>query len=59
MELANTMPDFLMRLVEVIATRRLGKDIFKPQGRMTISHAPRLNDFWIPFFAETAEGERA
>ncbi len=52
MELANTMPDFLMRLIEVIGVRYLGKDIFKTQSQTTISDAPTLDEFWLPFFAE-------
>jgi hypothetical protein len=52
MEIANTMPDFLMRLIEVIGVRYLGKDIFKPQARTTINDAPTLGGFWLPFFAE-------
>jgi hypothetical protein len=52
MELANTMPDFLMRLIEVILVRHLGKDIFKPLPGTTITDAPALNEFWVPFFAE-------
>ena len=52
MELANTMPDFLMRLIEVIGVRYLGKGIFKPQARTTVGNAPTLGEFWLPFFAE-------
>jgi hypothetical protein len=52
MELANTMPDFLMRLVEAICFKYLGKDILKPQGRTVINNAPELGVFWLPFFAE-------
>jgi hypothetical protein len=58
MELANTMPDFLMRLIEVIGTRYLGEEVFKAQGCMTISNAPNLSSFWIPFFAETNESDQ-
>jgi hypothetical protein len=59
MELANTMPEFLMRLIEVVGARYLGKDVFKPQGRTAIGDAPALNKFWIPFYAETVEHEKA
>jgi hypothetical protein len=51
MALANTMPDFLMRLVEVICVKYLGKDVLKPQARSVFSDAPELGTFWIPFFA--------
>jgi hypothetical protein len=52
MELANTMPDFLMRLVEVICVKYLGKDILRPQGRTVINDAPGLGTFWLPFYTE-------
>lgn len=52
MELANTMPDFLMRLIEVIIVRYLGANSLKPQAGTEISDAPSLDDFWVPFFAE-------
>jgi hypothetical protein len=53
MELANTMPDFLMRLIETIMIRYLGQDIFKPLPGVTITDAPVLDEFWVPFFART------
>jgi hypothetical protein len=53
MELADTMPDFLMRLIEVIMVKYLGTDIFAPQPGATIADAPALGEFWIPFFAAT------
>jgi hypothetical protein len=53
MEIANPMPDFLMRLIEAIMVRHLGPDIFKPQPGLTIADAPALDKFWVPFFAET------
>lgn len=56
MELANTMPDFLMRLIEVIGVRYLGRDAFKPQAQTTIRDAPALGEFWLPFFTEPTEG---
>jgi hypothetical protein len=52
-EIANTMPDFLMRLIEAIMTRHLGPDIFRPQPGVTITDAPALDEFWVPFFAKT------
>lgn len=52
MELANTMPDFLMRLVEAICFKYLGEDVTKPQARTVFSDAPELGTFWLPFFAE-------
>ena len=52
MALADTMPDVLMRLIEAILVRHLGKDILKPQPGTTIRDAPVLGEFWIPFFAE-------
>jgi hypothetical protein len=52
MALVNTMPDFLMRLVEAICFKYLGKDVTKPQARTVFSDAPELGTFWIPFFAE-------
>jgi hypothetical protein len=51
MELANTMPDFLMRLVEAICVRYLGRDLLKPQARTVIKDAPDLGTFWLPFYA--------
>jgi hypothetical protein len=52
-ELANTMPDFCMRLIEVIVTRHLGHGIFKPTAKTTMKNAPSLTEFWLPFYAET------
>lgn len=53
MEVANTMPDFLMRLIEVIMVRHVGPDILKPRPGVTIADAPALDEFWVPFFART------
>jgi hypothetical protein len=50
MELANIMPDFLVRLIEVIGVRNLGTEIFKPHAGTKISDAPALRVFWLPFF---------
>ena len=52
MALANTMPEFLMRLVEAICFKYLGKDVTKPQARTVFKDPPELGTFWIPFFAE-------
>jgi hypothetical protein len=52
MELANTIPDFSMRIIEVIVTRRLGQGILKPTARTMMSNAPALTEFWLPFYAE-------
>jgi hypothetical protein len=49
--LANTMPDFLMRLVEVICVKYLGKDVLKSQPGVVIKDAPDLGTFWLPFYA--------
>ena len=54
MERANEMPDFLMRLIEVITVQFLGKDVFKPQPATTIADAPALGEFWVPFFVESS-----
>lgn len=51
MELANTMPDFLMRLVEAICVKYLGRDVLKRQARTVIKDAPDLGTFWLPFYA--------
>ncbi len=51
-ELANTVPDFLMRLIEAIFKRHLRAGVLKPCARTTISDAPRFGEFWLPFFVE-------
>jgi hypothetical protein len=56
-EIANTMPDFLMRLMEAIIMRHLGADALKPRQRTTIGDAPRFGEFWLPFFVEVPPEE--
>jgi hypothetical protein len=51
MGLANTIPDFLMRLVQVICVKYLGKDALQPRPGTIIQDAPELGTFWIPFYA--------
>jgi hypothetical protein len=51
-EMANTVPDFLMRLMEAIINRHLGADALKPRQHTTITDAPRFGEFWLPFFVE-------
>jgi hypothetical protein len=60
-ELGNTVPDFLMRLIEAIFKRHLRPDVLKPYERTTISDAPKFGEFWLPFFVEDdpAQGQRA
>jgi transcriptional regulator with XRE-family HTH domain len=53
MQVANTLPYFLMPLMKAILTKHLGKTILNPQPGTTIENAPKLGEFWIPFFAET------
>jgi len=57
-ELANAIPDFLMRLMEAIVKRHLGPDALKPLRHTTIADAPKFGEFWLPFFVEPSnEGE--
>lgn len=58
MELANIIPDFLMRLVEVICVKYLGADVLNPQSHTIIKDAPHLGTFWLPFFAHTDQDLR-
>ena len=51
-DLANTVPDFLMRLIEVIFKRHLREDILNPCSHTTIADAPKFGEFWLPFFVE-------
>ncbi len=51
-EIANAMPDFLMRLVEVIGVKYLGADFLIPQSHININDAPGLGTFCLPFYAE-------
>jgi hypothetical protein len=52
MQCANTLPYFLMPIMEAILTRHLGNAILKPQPGTVIKDAPELGGFWIPFYAE-------
>lgn len=52
MDLANTMPEFLMYLVQAILTRHLGTGILEPSDKVTISDAARFEEFWIPFYID-------
>jgi hypothetical protein len=51
--IANCMPYFLMPLMRAILTVHLGDRILDPKPGTTIKNAPKLDEFWIPFFAET------
>ncbi len=53
MQVANTLPYFLMPLMKAILTKHLGTTILNPQPGTVIKNAPELEQFWIPFFAET------
>ncbi len=53
MQVANTLPYFLMPLMKAIMTKYLGAKILNPQPATVIKNAPQLGQFWIPFFAET------
>ncbi len=52
---ANTMPYFLMPLMRAILFKHFGESILDTLPGMTITDAPSLFDFWIPFFAEWPE----
>ena len=52
---ANTMPYFLMPLMRAILFKHFGESILDTLPGVTISDAPSLFDFWIPFFAEWPE----
>ena len=52
---ANTMPHFLMSFIRAILFRRFGESILDTLPGVTISDAPSLFEFWIPFFAEWPE----
>jgi len=54
MDVTNTLPYFLMPLVRAILYKHLGKNILDTKLAMTINNAPKLDEFWIPFFAETS-----
>jgi hypothetical protein len=53
MQVANTLPYFLMPLMKAILTKHLGASILNPQPGTVIKGAPQLGQFWIPFFADT------
>jgi transcriptional regulator with XRE-family HTH domain len=53
MQAANTLPYFLMPLIDALLTKHLGKAILNPQPGTIIENAPKLGEFWIPFFADT------
>jgi len=53
MQVANTLPDFLMPLMRAILFKNLGEKILTPQSGTAINNAPKIDDFWIPYFAET------
>jgi hypothetical protein len=52
---ANTMPYFLMPFIKAILFRNFGESILDTLPGVTISDAPSLFEFWIPFFAEWPE----
>lgn len=49
---ANTMQYFLMPLMRAILLKHLGPAILDGKPGTTITDAPGLYEFWIPFFAE-------
>jgi hypothetical protein len=49
----DTLPYFLMPLMRAIISKHLGPKILNHQQGTVIKGAPKLDDFWIPFFAET------
>jgi len=49
---ADTMPYFLMPLMRAILLKHFGESILNTLPGLTISDAPALFEFWIPFFAE-------
>jgi len=53
MQVANTLPYFLMPLMKAILTNHLGATILNPQPATVTKNAPQLARFWIPFFADT------
>jgi hypothetical protein len=56
---ANTMPFFLMPFMRAILFKHFGKSILDAVPAMTVSDAPSLFEFWIPFFAEWPEATGA
>jgi hypothetical protein len=53
-KVADALPYFLMPLMRAILFKHLGTKILDPQPGTVISNAPKIEEFWIPFFAETA-----
>jgi hypothetical protein len=52
MKIADTLPYFLMPLMRAILTKHLGPDILRPRAGTVVKNAPKIDEFWIPFFAE-------
>jgi hypothetical protein len=52
---ANTMPYFLMPFMRAILFKHFDASILDTLPGVTITHAPSLFEFWIPFFAEWPE----
>jgi hypothetical protein len=50
---ADTLPYFLMPLMKAILSKHLGPKVLEPHPGTSIEGAPKLDEFWIPFFAET------
>jgi hypothetical protein len=51
-QVANTMQYFLMPFMRAIIVHNFGTSILDTQKGTTITGAPDLYEFWIPFFAE-------
>jgi hypothetical protein len=54
-QVANTMPYFFMPFMRAILFKHFDESILNTQPGVTISDAPSLFEFWIPFFAEWPE----
>jgi len=52
-KVADALPYFLMPLMRAILFTRLGPKILDPQPGTVVKDAPKIDEFWIPFFAET------
>jgi hypothetical protein len=55
-QVANTMQHFLMPLMRAMLFNHFGPSILDVQAGTTITDAPGLHEFWIPFFAERPAG---
>lgn len=55
-QVANTMQYFLMPLMGAILFKHFGESILDVHPGTTITDAPGLHEFWIPFFAERPAG---